>query len=50
MGTLITLVHNVLYKYSHQRLEAFCNVPQFAYLFAYFYENSGPEDLDGDKV
>jgi len=36
---LVNKVHNVLYKYSHQRLNYFCKVPELAYIFKYFYAN-----------
>jgi hypothetical protein len=43
---LIQKVHDVLYKYSHEKLDYFCNVPALAFLFKHYYENVANGDKD----
>lgn len=38
--SLIQKIHDILYKYSHEKLESFCKVPALAHLFCHYYETS----------
>ena len=38
---LVNKVHDVLYKYSHEKLEYFCSIPALAFLFNHYYDNCG---------
>ena len=38
--SLVDQMHDVLYKYSHEKLEFFCKTPAMAFLFKLYYENS----------
>ena len=39
MTHLVQKVHDTLYKYSHERLEYFCQTPALAFLFEHFYSH-----------
>ena len=39
MMHLVQKIHDTLYKYSHERLEYFCNTPALAFLFEHFYNH-----------
>ena len=41
LSTLVNKVHDVLYKYSHEKLEYFCSVPALAHLFSFYYRHCG---------
>ena len=44
---LIQNVHDVLYKYSHEKLKYFCSVPELAFLFEHYYHHGdAQEDTD----
>lgn len=43
---LIDKIHNVLYKYSHEKLESFCKIPALAHLFNFYFSQS-QDKLDG---
>jgi hypothetical protein len=45
---LIQNVHDVLYKYSHEKLSYFCSVPELAFLFEHYYR-SGEAHKESDK-
>ena len=45
---LIQNVHDVLYKYSHEKLSYFCSVPELAFLFEHYYR-SGEAHKETDK-
>ena len=44
--TLIQKIHDILYKYSHEKLESFCKVPALAHLFVHYYETSSDKTDD----
>lgn len=47
MLNLIQNVHDVLYKYSHEKLKYFCSVPELAFLFEHYYlHGDAQEDPD----
>ena len=49
----IQKVHDVLYRYSHEKMEYFVNVPELSYLYVMFYkkdqetEHDDPFYIDG---
>lgn len=36
----IQKIHEVLYKYSHEKLESFCKIPALAHLFKFYFAQS----------
>ena len=46
---LLTIIHNVLYKYSHQKLEDFCRVSELAYIFTIFYDEGADLEKSDEK-
>ena len=41
-------MHNVLYKYSHEKMAYFMSVPELCQIYLFFYEN-GSEDCKSDE-
>lgn len=42
----IKKVHDVLYKYSHEKMEFFLSVPELSFIFSYFHEQSPQDSSD----
>jgi len=42
----IKKVHEVLYKYSHEKMEFFLSLPELAFIFSYFQSQSPQESTD----
>jgi hypothetical protein len=42
----IKKVHEVLYKYSHEKMEYFVSVPELAHIFTYFAKSAPTEESD----
>lgn len=42
----IKKVHDVLYKYSHEKMEFFLSLPELAFIFSYFQSHSPQEESD----
>mmetsp|Transcript_20481 Transcript_20481/g.23650 ORF Transcript_20481/g.23650 Transcript_20481/m.23650 type:complete len:207 (-) Transcript_20481:103-723(-) len=40
----VDILHDILYKFSREKLERFLAIPELAYIFLYYIENGGEED------
>ena len=47
ISVLSSVCHNALYKYSHSRLDKFCGITAFAYLFNLFKLKDSHSDVIG---
>jgi len=45
----INKVHDVLYKYSHEKLDKFLQVKELAYIFLYFEKSTISDQLDDNS-
>lgn len=45
----INKVHDVLYKYSHEKLDKFLQVKELAYIFLYFEKSSISDQMDDNS-
>lgn len=46
----INKVHDVLYKYSHEKLDKFLQVKELAYIFLYFEKSTISDQLDENST
>lgn len=46
----INKVHDVLYKYSHEKLEKFLQVKELAFIFLYFEKSTISDQLDDNSL
>lgn len=42
----IQKVHDVLYRYSHEKMDYFVNVPELSYLYVLFYQKETKQEVD----
>lgn len=42
----IQKVHDVLYRYSHEKMDYFVNIPELSYLYVIFYQKETKQDVD----
>ena len=45
----IKKVHEVLYKYSHEKMEYFLKVPELALLFKFYCDSDPTEDVSDER-
>lgn len=46
----INKVHDVLYKYSHEKLDKFLQVYELAYIFIYYEKSTVSDQLDDNSL